>query len=86
MKFGKNIPGAKKFVDFALSTDIQKELLKKIAFVPSNTQAFSAMPKDLIDPSTGKPWTISRGFIMDADYWAEHGGDAVAYWSKWIIQ
>jgi putative spermidine/putrescine transport system substrate-binding protein len=85
MKFGKNVAGAKKFVDYALSADVQSALLKKMAFVPANAKAFAAMPKALVDPATGKPLT-SRGFIMDADYWVDHGQEAVDYWSKWILQ
>jgi putative spermidine/putrescine transport system substrate-binding protein len=86
LKGAKNMVGAKKFVDYASSADMQKRIVQKMGVVPSNDKARSAMPKWLIDPATNTPWTVSRGFIMDADYWAQNIGTVVDRWSKWIIR
>lgn len=84
IKNAPNVGNAMKFIDFALQPEVQVKLIKALPFVPSHRKAYASLPPDLIDPATGTPWTISRGFIANVDWWAENGQAAAAAWSKWI--
>jgi putative spermidine/putrescine transport system substrate-binding protein len=82
----KNLSGATKFVDYATSADIQRKTYRQLPALPSNKKAYGAASKTLFNPATGEPWMTERGFMMDADYWAQHRKQTEAYWSDWIVK
>jgi putative spermidine/putrescine transport system substrate-binding protein len=81
----RNLANAKKYVDYASSAESQSRWLGKYKAVPVNTKAYGATSKDLIDPQTNTPWTRSKGFVLDIDWWADNRPKVGQYWSKWII-
>ncbi|MBK9607196.1 MAG: hypothetical protein IPO58_12545 [Betaproteobacteria bacterium] len=53
--------------------------------IPVNTKAYGATSKDLMDLATGTPWTRSKGFLLDINWWADNRQKVGQYWSKLII-
>jgi putative spermidine/putrescine transport system substrate-binding protein len=81
-----NVEGAKKFIDYSSSPEVQSRWLEKYKAIPINQKAYSSMSRDLIDPEANMPWTRSKGFVLDVSWWADNRPKVNAYWSKWIIQ
>lgn len=81
----KNLENAKKYIDYSSSADSQSRWLSAYKAIPVNTKAYSATAKELMDPATNTPWTRSKGFLLNIDWWAENRPKVGQYWSKWII-
>lgn len=81
----KNLENAKKFIDYSSSPEVQARWLAKYKAIPVNVKAYGATSKDLIDPATKTPWTRSKGFVLDINWWAQNRVKVNDYWSKWII-
>jgi len=81
----KNMDNAKKFVDYSLSAEVQSRWFAKYKAVPVNTKSYGATSRELIDPAKGIPWTRSKGFVLDINWWAENRPKVNDYWSKWIV-
>jgi putative spermidine/putrescine transport system substrate-binding protein len=82
----RNVEAAISFIDFSLSPEIQSAWMRPYKAVPVNQKAYSATAPELIDPETKLPWTKSKGFIRDIEWWAANRTKVNAAWSKWIIQ
>ncbi|MGH6623175.1 MAG: extracellular solute-binding protein, partial [Burkholderiaceae bacterium] len=82
----KNIQNAVRFVDYASSPAVQARWLAKYKAIPVNVKAYSATSKELIDPATGTPWTRSKGFVLDIDWWSKNRQKVGQYWATWIIR
>jgi putative spermidine/putrescine transport system substrate-binding protein len=85
-KGGKNPEGAARFVDFASSAETQSRWLAKYKAIPINKKAYGATAKDLIDPATNTPWTSSKGFVLDINWWSQNREKVSQAWSQWIIR
>jgi putative spermidine/putrescine transport system substrate-binding protein len=82
----RNVAGAKKFIDFSLSPDIQGAWMRPYKAVPVNQKAYAVTAPELLDPNTKLPWTKSKGFLRDIEWWAENRTKVNAVWSNWILQ
>ena len=82
----RNVEGAKKFIDFSLSPEIQGAWMKPYKAVPVNKKAYGATAPELLDPDTKVPWTTSKGFLRDIKWWAENRTKVNTVWSSWILQ
>lgn len=81
----RNLANAKKFIDYSSSADAQSRWLAKYKAIPVNTKAYAATSNDLIDPATKTPWTRSKGFVLDIEWWALNREKVGQVWSKWIL-
>jgi putative spermidine/putrescine transport system substrate-binding protein len=81
----KNLANAKKFIDYSSSAESQARWLNKYKAIPVNTKAYGATAKELIDPATKTPWTRSKGFLLDINWWAQNREKVGQTWAKWII-
>ena len=81
----KNVAGAMKYIDYSSSPDVQARWLNKYKAIPVNTKAYGATSKDVIDPATKTPYTRSKGFLLDINWWADNREKVGAYWAKWIV-
>lgn len=84
-KTARNPVAARMFVDYVLSPAVQERWLNANREFPINRKAYGGVSRDLIDPDTGKPWTVSRGITKDARWWADNRQRVSERWSKWII-
>jgi putative spermidine/putrescine transport system substrate-binding protein len=82
----RNVEAAMKFVDFSLSPDVQGAWMRPYKAIPANTKAYGVTAPELIDPDTKLPWTKSKGFVRDIEWWADNRPKVNEVWSKWIIQ
>ncbi|MGE0751203.1 MAG: polyamine ABC transporter substrate-binding protein [Variibacter sp.] len=82
----RNVEAAKKFIDFSLSPDIQGAWMKAYKAVPVNEKAYGVTAPALIDPEAKVPWTKSKGFLRDINWWAENRTKVNGIWSNWILQ
>ena len=81
----KNVDAAKQFIDFSLSPEIQANWMRAYKAIPVNKKAYPATAPELLDPATKQPWTQSKGFHRDIEWWAENRTRVNGVWSKWII-
>ena len=79
------VDGAKKFIDYSSSPEVQARWLNKYKAIPVNIKAYAATAKELLDPATRTPWTRSKGFVLDINWWADNRVKVNDYWSKWIV-
>jgi putative spermidine/putrescine transport system substrate-binding protein len=82
----RNVEAAKQFIDFSLSPDIQGAWMRAYKAIPVNEKAYAVTAPELIDTETKLPWTKSKGFLRNIEWWAENRAKVNAVWSKWIIQ
>lgn len=85
----KNTPKLKEgamFIDYSISPEVQSRWLGAYKAVPVNKQAYKNTAPALLDPATNLPWTVSKGFRNDIDWWAANRGKVSAYWNKWVLQ
>lgn len=82
----RNVEAAKKFIDFSLSAEIQGAWMKAYKAVPVNEKAYGVTAPELIDPEAKVPWTKSKGFLRDINWWAENRTKVNGVWSNWILQ
>lgn len=80
----KNVEAARRYIDYASSAEVQSRWLAKYKAIPVNTKSYGATSKDLIDPATGTPWTKSKGFLLDIEWWASNRNRVSDAWSKWL--
>lgn len=84
-KSARNLDAARMFVDYTLSPAVQERWLSANNEFTINRKTYKTMPRDLVDPQTGKPWTVSQGVMKDARWWADNRQKVGERWSKWII-
>ena len=84
----KNTPkaaAATRFIDYSLSPAVQANWLSAYKAIPVNTKAYPSTNKALVDPETNTPWTVSKGFINDIQWWAKNRAKVNAAWSDWVL-
>ena len=84
-KGSKNPDAALKYIDYASSTEVQARWLNAYNAIPVNMKAYGATPKQLMDPETNLPWTKSKGFMNDIQWWAANRAKVSQAWSNWIL-
>jgi putative spermidine/putrescine transport system substrate-binding protein len=83
---GRNTEAAWAFIDFSLQPQIQSAWLKPYNGIPVNQKAYADTSPNLIDPETKLPWTKSKGYVRDINWWSENRAKVNAAWSQWIAQ
>jgi putative spermidine/putrescine transport system substrate-binding protein len=81
----KNLENAKKFIDYSSAPEVQSRWLAKYKAIPVNMKSYAATSKDLLDPATKMPWTRSKGFVLDINWWADNRDKVNDVWNKWIL-
>lgn len=81
----KNADAALKFIDYSLSAEVQSRWFSAYQAIPVNRKAYTNTSKLLIDPATGTPWTISKGFMNDIHWWSKNRAKVNAMWSNWVL-
>jgi putative spermidine/putrescine transport system substrate-binding protein len=79
------VEDAAKFIDFSLSPDIQANWMRAYKAIPVNAKSYGATAPELLDPQTKLPWTKSKGYYRNIEWWAENRTKVNEVWSKWII-
>jgi len=74
------------FIDYSLSPEVQSRWLATYKAIPVNRKAYPATAASLIDPETRTPWTVSKGFRNDIEWWAQNRAKVSQAWNKWILQ
>jgi hypothetical protein len=69
-----------------LSPDVQARWLGAYKAIPVNKKVYPKTAKQLVDPETNLPWTVSKGFRNDIVWWSENRTKVSAYWNKWVLQ
>jgi putative spermidine/putrescine transport system substrate-binding protein len=81
----KTVGAAVKFVDYSLSPDVQARWLRAYKAIPVNKKAYAGLSPQLIDPATKLPWTKSKGFRQDIEWWAKNRTKVDQAWSQWVL-
>lgn len=83
-KGGRNVQAAHEFMDFSLSPDIQSAWMKLYKGIPVNQKSYAATAAELIDPEAKVPWTKSKGYVRDIEWWSANRTQVNKVWTKWI--
>jgi putative spermidine/putrescine transport system substrate-binding protein len=75
-----------KFIDYSLSPEVQSRWLSTYKAIPVNRKAYPSTAKALVDPETNTPWTVSKGFRDDIEWWAQNRAKVSQAWNKWVLQ
>ena len=84
-KGAPNAEAALRFIDYSISPEVQARWLAAYKAIPVNKRAYPATSKLLLDPDTNTPWTVSKGFINDIDWWSKNRTRVNATWSNWVL-
>ena len=82
----RNAEAGVKFIDYTLSPEVQARWLGAYKAIPVNQKAYQKTAPQLLDPANGLPWTKSKGFRNDIQWWAANRTKVSDYWSKWVLQ
>ena len=82
----RNAAAGVKFIDYSLSPEVQARWLNAYKAVPVNQKAYPQTAPQLLDPATKLPWTKSKGFRDDINWWAANRSKVSEYWSKWVLR
>lgn len=74
------------FIDFNASPAVQSAWFQDYKASPVNKKSYKDTPKELLDPETNAPFTASRGFTRNIDWWAENRAAVNRRWSSWIAE
>lgn len=80
-----NAEAALKFIDYSISADVQSRWFSAYQAIPVNKKAYPSTSKSLIDPDTKTPWTVSKGFMNDIEWWSKNRAKVNAMWSDWVL-
>jgi putative spermidine/putrescine transport system substrate-binding protein len=85
-KGASNAAAGVKFIDYSISPEVQARWLKAYKAIPVNQKAYPETSPQLLDPATKLPWTKSKGFQNDIEWWAENRTKVSDQWSKWVLR
>jgi putative spermidine/putrescine transport system substrate-binding protein len=80
-----NADAAIRYIDYSISPEVQARWLAAYKAIPVNKKAYPATSKLLIDPATNTPWTVSKGFMNDVEWWSKNRAKVNAMWSNWVL-
>jgi putative spermidine/putrescine transport system substrate-binding protein len=75
-----------KFIDYSLSPAVQARWLAAYKAIPVNQKAYPQTASILLDPETNLPWTKSKGFMNNIEWWAANRSTVSTAWNKWVLQ
>lgn len=79
----KNMESAHKFIDFAMSPEVQAHFATLIPYGPVNKKAFASIPEEFaIKLPTNPKWT-DKGFVQNAKWWGDNLADVTKAWNEW---
>lgn len=84
-KGSKAPDAALKFIDYSISEEVQKRWLAEYKAIPVNRKVYPHTSKLLIDPASGTPWTVSKGFMNDINWWSANRAKVSRAWSNWVL-
>ncbi len=84
-KGSRNTDAALKFIDYSLSPAVQARWLAAYKAIPVNKKAYPSTDKSLVDPEAGVPWTVSKGFLNNIEWWAKNRAAVNRAWSNWVL-
>jgi putative spermidine/putrescine transport system substrate-binding protein len=83
MKGAQNLENAYRFIDFALSPEVQAKYSTLIPYGPINKKSFAFIPEPLANKLPSNPKWSDQGFTMDAKWWGGHMPEVTKAWNDW---
>jgi len=78
-----NLDNAYRFIDFAMSPQVQAGFSALIPYGPTNSKAFALIAeKDAAKLPTNPSWT-DKGFFQDAGWWGSNLAEVTRAWNAW---
>jgi putative spermidine/putrescine transport system substrate-binding protein len=82
----QNLEAGVKYIDYSLSPEVQARWLRAYKAIPVNQKAYPETAAQLLDPETRLPWTKSKGFQNNIEWWAENRTKVSEHWSRWVLE
>ncbi|MCO5089941.1 ABC transporter substrate-binding protein [Bosea sp. (in: a-proteobacteria)] len=83
LKGAKNLDNAYRFLDYAMSAEVQARFATLIPYGPVNTKAFAHIAEEFaLKLPTNPKWT-EKGFMQDAKWWGDNLPAVTTAWNAW---
>ncbi|WP_413725678.1 ABC transporter substrate-binding protein [Sodalis sp. RH16] len=86
LKGAKNLENAYRFLDFALSPQVQADFAKEIPYGPVNKKAFDLIPSGIAAKLPTNPAWSDKGFMQDVKWWGDNSQLVTNKWNQWAAQ
>lgn len=84
-KGAKNKRESMQFISFVLEAENQAEFAKRIPYGPVRVAAMERLEPARRAVMPTAPENFAKGVLMDSNWWAEHGPDAVEKFTTWLL-
>lgn len=84
-KGSKNFDAATKFINFALDPVRQANLIKHIAYGPTNQKAFAHIDPKVAALLPSNPENFKKGFLFSGDWWGPNLTKATERFNEWRL-
>jgi putative spermidine/putrescine transport system substrate-binding protein len=82
----KNLANAYRFIDFALSPEVQANFATLIPYGPVNTKAFKFIPEQFAEKLPTNPKWNDQGFVQNAQWWGTNLPEVTKAWNAWATK
>jgi putative spermidine/putrescine transport system substrate-binding protein len=79
----RNLDNAYRFIDFAMSPEIQASFATLIPYGPVNSKAFKTIPEQFAEKLPTNPKWSDQGFTQDAQWWGMNLPQVTKAWNEW---
>jgi putative spermidine/putrescine transport system substrate-binding protein len=85
LKGARNYDNAMKMIAFASKAEVQAALSMASFVSPANAAAFKLIPAERARNLATSPDNLSRQFLYNAEWWADHYGEVQRRWTQWAL-
>jgi putative spermidine/putrescine transport system substrate-binding protein len=86
LKGAANMDNAMRFIDFALSPEVQARFAAEIPYGPTNRKAFELMPEAVAAKLPTNPAWNDKGFTQNVAWWGENTPKVIEKWNAWAAK
>jgi putative spermidine/putrescine transport system substrate-binding protein len=83
MQGARNLENAYRFIDYAMSPEVQAKFATLIPYGPTNRNSFSSIPEAIASKLPTNPKWSDKGFTQDAKWWGDHLPEVTKAWNEW---
>lgn len=82
----QNLEAAYRFIDFAMSPEVQARFATVIPYGPTNAKAFAMIPENYANRLATNPRWTDQGFTQNAAWWGSNLPEITKAWNEWATK
>jgi len=86
MKGAQNLESAYRFLDYAMSPEVQARFSMLIPYGPTNAKAFAMISEVQANMLPTNPRWTDQGFTQNAAWWGSKLGEVTKAWNEWATK